>query len=156
MIWLLVLVFAQEPQVCAPCHNEQIGDLKTHKHSAKGMQCSVCHGASLKHRESTGNVPPDRVAAPEEVATLCGSCHVQEKTDYLVSAHQRALLAHKVKSANCVTCHGPHSLKVWSANEAACSRCHVATPASCKNESVKKSARVSCMNCHASHSLSAK
>lgn len=157
LVWLLAAagLLGQEPQQqsCAPCHNEQIADFQSHKHSQKGLQCSVCHGTSQKHRESTGNVPPDRVAAPDEVAALCGTCHQQEKTEFLQSKHQAAMVSRKARSANCNTCHGHHALRAWKATEAGCNRCHTELPAACKRPAATSSAKVSCMNCHARHTL---
>ncbi len=137
--------FATEP--CAPCHAEQIADVAAHKHGAKGVTCAVCHGASEKHRNATGAVPPDRVAAPDEVPALCGTCHTEQKKDYLTSKHAKLVLERaKVKSANCATCHGVHAMQ---RAEARCARCHTALPATCTTGT-------SCSSCHAKHTMAAK
>ena len=132
---------------CAPCHNEQIADVAAHKHGAKQVTCVVCHGASEKHRKATGEAPPDRVAAPDEVPALCGGCHAAENKDYLISKHAKLVLEKsKVKSANCATCHGVHAKQK---PEARCARCHAALPASCKPGAT-------CNSCHVRHTMSSK
>ena len=144
MILALLLLLA-EP--CAPCHNEQIADVAAHKHGAKSVTCVVCHGASEKHRTATGAVPPDKVAAPDEVPALCGTCHAIEKKAYLTSKHSKLVLERsKVKSANCATCHGVHAIQK---PEARCARCHAALPASCKPGAT-------CTSCHVRHTMSSK
>lgn len=159
MIWVLLLVLAALPlgaqQDCAPCHNEQIKDFGQHKHNTKaGLQCGVCHGPSDKHRKSNGEAPPDRVAAPDEVAGMCGNCHLLEKNQYVESKHHHAVVQRTAKSANCSTCHGHHDMKEWTATQAGCARCHTATPAACKEKPVGVAvAKVTCMNCHARHTL---
>jgi hypothetical protein len=146
---------AQEPaHRCAACHSEAVADFKTHRHAASGLDCGICHGPSEKHRTSVGNVPPDQVAAPSEVAALCGNCHLAEKQQYEASAHGRVYTSgKKVRTANCNTCHGHHAMRPWAAQVASCQRCHSELPASCKQTPVAPNARVSCMGCHARHTL---
>jgi hypothetical protein len=143
---ILILAFlAAEP--CAPCHNEQIADVASHKHAAKSVTCVVCHGTTEKHRNSNGETPPDKVAAPDEVPALCGTCHVAEKTAYLTSKHAKLVMERsKVRSANCATCHGVHAAQT---PEARCARCHTPLPASCKTS-------VTCTSCHTKHTMAAK
>ena len=146
-LWLALAMAAYGAEPCAPCHNEQIADVGAHKHGAKSVTCAVCHGASEKHRNATGAAPPDRVAAPDEVPALCGTCHVEQKSAYLTSKHARLVMERaKVRSANCVTCHGVHAMQ---RAEARCARCHTSLPALCK-------AGTSCSTCHAKHSMTAK
>lgn len=154
-LWLTGLVaFGQEPHRCAACHEETVADFKSHKHANSGMDCGICHGPSEKHRTSVGNVPPDQVAAPSEVSKLCGNCHLAEKQQYESSAHGRVYTNGKqVKTANCNTCHGNHALRPWAAMVENCQRCHTTLPASCKAKPLSVNARVSCMSCHARHTL---
>lgn len=144
-IFLLSSLQAQKTHdYCAPCHGEQVTDFKTHPHFAKGLSCDICHGESLKHRTSTGAAPPDRVAAPDEVPALCGTCHAPEGKQYAASKHGKLVLAQaKVKSPNCATCHGVHNLRTVKQTEQQCNRCHVSLPASCKP--------VGCVTCHKPH-----
>lgn len=142
---------------CAPCHNEQIEDFKTHKHvTVAGQQCGVCHGPSDKHRESTGAVPPDRVASGPQTPALCGNCHLREKQQFERSVHG-ALLAgnnREVKAPNCTSCHGNHAMVSWKAVETGCAKCHTKLPASC-TQKPRVQSRISCMGCHAWHTLQA-
>jgi hypothetical protein len=141
--------FAQEHR-CAACHQDAVTDFQSHKHAKSNMDCGICHGPSEKHRTSVGNVPPDRVAAPDEIAKLCGNCHLAEKQQYESSPHN----GHKkVKTANCNTCHGHHALRPWAAQVENCQRCHTALPASCKAKPISVNTRVACMSCHARHTL---
>ena len=159
MIWWLLMLAGtaqgQTPHACSPCHTEQIADFGSHKHASKaGLECGVCHGPSDKHRKSNGEASPDRVAAPDEVAAMCGNCHAQEKSQYMQSKHQVAMVRRTVKSANCSTCHGHHAMKEWTVTQAGCAKCHATTPAACKGKPAGSAvAKVSCMNCHARHTL---
>lgn len=159
MIWWLLLLSgvgaAQQQHSCAPCHTEQLADFKTHRHSSKaGMDCGACHGPSEKHRKSNGESAPDRVAAPDEVARLCGNCHLNEKTQYEQTRHSAALIARTAKAPNCNTCHGHHAQKEWAATEAGCKTCHTSTPSLCKEKPLAGlPTKVSCMNCHGRHTL---
>ena len=142
---------AQKPhEFCNACHQSQVADLQKHIHFVKGVDCDACHGASTKHRESTGNVPPDRVAAPDEVPALCGTCHSRERQDYASSKHGQLVAARaKVRSANCAHCHGVHAPRKGTAIQAACARCHASPPAACNRQAA-------CASCHAPHTFSAK
>lgn len=160
LLWLLLLPAlgsfrSAAQQDCAPCHNEQIADFSKHRHNSRaGLQCGVCHGPSEKHRKSNGEAPPERVAAPDEVAGMCGNCHQLEKNQYVQSKHHAAVVQRTAKSANCSTCHGHHDMKEWTATQAGCARCHTTTPAACKQPPLSAgAAKVTCMNCHARHTL---
>jgi formate-dependent nitrite reductase cytochrome c552 subunit len=156
LILLAAISLAAQESPCAACHGEPVEDLQTHKHASNGVQCATCHGPSEKHRLSIGGAPPDRVAAPNEVAALCGTCHAKERNDFDASAHGKVYAGGKqVRSANCNTCHGHHSLRPWSAMAETCARCHAQLPASCKEPPKSAVAKVACMNCHARHSLAA-
>ena len=151
---MLLPAAAQDQNPCAACHQEQTADFQTHKHASRGLQCGVCHGPSEKHRGSVGNVPPDRVAAPEEVAALCGNCHAQERKHFESSGHGRVYTEKKnVRTANCSTCHGHHALRAWTAQTAQCAKCHTSIPDACKGTPANAQARVACMGCHAAHTL---
>jgi hypothetical protein len=157
MIRLVVLIFLALPllaqkthEVCAPCHSEQVADLETHPHFRKGLSCDACHGASVKHRTSTGAVPPDQVAAPDEVPALCGACHASEEKEYISSKHGKLVMARSSpRAANCATCHGVHNLRSAKQTQMQCQRCHgtlsAAHPAMASG--------ASCIACHAKHTL---
>jgi len=154
LISALAALAQDQPHRCAACHTDAVSDFQSHRHAKSNMDCGICHGASDKHRNSVGNVAPDQVAAPSEVSKLCGNCHLAEKQQYEASAHGRVYTSdRKVKTANCNTCHGHHSLRPWAAQVENCQRCHTTLPASCKRTPASLNTRVACMSCHARHSL---
>ena len=145
-LYLLLLLMAQKThEYCAPCHSEQVADFQIHPHFQKGLSCDVCHGPSVKHRTSTGAVPPDKVAAPDEVPALCGGCHAVEAKEFLDSKHGKLVMARsKLRAANCTTCHGVHNLR-----KPQCQSCHATLPSA--HPAVP--AEGSCMSCHNKHTL---
>src|SRR5258708_16938681 len=135
LLCCLPLLAQKTHEYCAPCHAEQVSDLETHAHFAKGLSCDACHGQSVKHRTSTGAASPDKVAAPDEVPALCGTCHPSQKKEYLTTKHAALVMSRAaVKSANCATCHGVHSLRTAKQMQQQCVKCHTTLPASCKPE----------------------
>ncbi len=157
LLWALPLCAQKTHEICAPCHAQQVADFQKHPHFQKGISCDACHGASVKHRSSTGASAPDKVASSDEVPALCGNCHAAEQKEYIASKHGVLVLARaKIKSANCNTCHSVHALRAAAQTEAQCQRCHATLPAACKLAPAFTTAAVSCMNCHARHSLAAK
>ncbi len=154
LVLLTLPLFGQKThELCVACHQEQVADFKTHPHFEKGLSCDACHGASVKHRTAQGETPPDRVAAPDEVAALCGTCHGAEQKSYLTSKHAKLVMEHsKTRSPNCATCHGVHAPRAAAAIEAQCGRCHTALPEACKKP-VAHTAKVSCLGCHVNHSM---
>ena len=150
---MLALLLFAVGDTCTPCHDAQIADFKSHKHASIGVVCSVCHGESVKHRNSNGESAPDRVAAPNEVPALCGACHTGQLKDYTPSKHGALVLSlSKTRAANCNTCHGVHALKTAVQTMVQCNRCHASTPESCK-QPPKTSAKIACVGCHAKHTL---
>ena len=150
LLCTLPLAAQKTHEYCAPCHAEQVADLQTHPHFAKGISCDACHGQSVMHRTSTGAASPDRVAAPDEVPALCGTCHAAQKKEYLITKHAALVLARAAaKSPNCTTCHGVHSLRTAQETQQQCVKCHAVLPASCKPGA-------GCVSCHVPHLLAAK
>ncbi|MGH9720483.1 MAG: cytochrome c3 family protein [Bryobacteraceae bacterium] len=140
-------------ELCAPCHAEQVADFYSHTHFQKGLSCDVCHGASVKHRTSTGAVAPDRVAAPDEAPALCGACHTAQGKEYSASQHGKLVLARsKTRAANCATCHGVHNARAARAMLQQCQKCHATLPAS----HPALTAGSTCFGCHSKHTLAAK
>jgi hypothetical protein len=131
--------------LCAPCHAEQVADFRMHPHSAKSLSCDACHGASVKHREAAGGAPPDRVAGPQEVPALCGTCHAAQRAQFDKSKHAAVLaLASRLRAPNCGTCHGVHAKNAAAQIDSRCGRCHMELPPSCKRD-------VRCVSCHDKH-----
>ena len=151
MMWLFALLLAQPAhELCSACHATQVEDFKTHAHFAKNLSCDACHGPSVKHRTTTGNAPPDRVAAPDEVPALCGACHTSQLKEYSSSRHAKLVAERsKVRSANCATCHGVHSARKTAQILVQCARCHSSLPATCNRQA-------GCVSCHQKHTMAAK
>lgn len=154
---------AQQPlhEICAACHTGVAEDFRGHPHLAAGLDCDICHGKSERHREAAGAAPPDRVAAPHQVAALCGSCHIRIKgadesepslpEQYASSKHGLLVAAmSRTRAPNCGTCHGVHRVRAARAMETRCSRCHSSRPEDCAAEP-RTQAKVRCAGCHAPH-----
>lgn len=153
LLWFAGMAGAQEVgKLCLSCHTEYVDELKTHKHASKNISCEVCHGESKPHRNAIGATSPDRVAAPDEVPALCGSCHPAQRKSYEAGKHGVVLRAQsKVKTANCGTCHGVHGPRNAVSMERQCARCHAELPASCKKPVTVEAGKLRCAGCHDPH-----
>jgi predicted CXXCH cytochrome family protein len=112
-------------------------------HRAAGVTCEACHKASPGGR----GAPEYRAPARTEIPTLCARCHgdaaymrtfdpqvrVDQFTQYLTSAHGKAIARGEVRAATCSDCHGAHGIlrvrdpraPVAPLNAAkTCARCH--------------------------------
>jgi hypothetical protein len=119
--------------VCLQCHGAQSGMLmepvklwQGSIHAENGISCHNCHGGDPKDAANAMNPARGFLGAPKDVAIpdFCGRCHIGIKTDFLTSAHGRAL---GQGGPTCVTCHGNHAVKKVTLdliNEKSCSRCH--------------------------------
>jgi hypothetical protein len=144
-------------ETCAPCHSTQVQEFKTHPHFAKQLDCNICHGNSVEHREAAGAVAPDKVVGPRGTPDLCGSCHTGPKKEFTASKHG-ALLAERgrARAPNCGTCHGVHALRTAPQMTQRCQNCHTSLPPSCDLSKVPANAGVACASCHATHLLTPK
>jgi hypothetical protein len=156
---------AQQPvhELCKPCHSEITSDVLSHPHGKAGLSCDTCHGESVRHRESEGGADPDRVAAPDQVPALCGTCHDHPVTDaagsaatllsqYRSSKHGVFVAERsKVRAPHCATCHGEHGLRSARAIQLSCSRCHQQLPQACSGDPPSTVSAVRCANCHQRH-----
>lgn len=156
---------AQQPlhELCKACHSETTTDFRNHPHAKAGLSCDTCHGASVAHRESGGGSDPERVAAPDEVPALCGTCH--DKPAASIAGSAATLLSQyqaskhgvfvaersKVRAPNCATCHGAHGLRPARAIQLSCNRCHEQLPQACSGEPPAQVSAVRCANCHQRH-----
>jgi hypothetical protein len=141
-------------KACAACHTDQFTDWQTHKHAGKSVTCDVCHGPSLPHRNAVGATAPDRVAAPDEVPQLCGTCHPSQRKEYEPSKHGKLVLARsKARAANCATCHGVHAPRDSVQMKRQCDRCHQSLPAVCQRNVNAAAGQLACVSCHSPHTL---
>jgi hypothetical protein len=134
-LMLTVTVFAAEqPEiVCIQCHSAMPGKLgeppklwRGSIHAENGIACNACHGGDPTDAANAMSPARGFLGAPKEkgIPAFCGRCHVGVLTDYLASAHGRALGA---GGPTCVTCHGNHLVLKASLeliNEKSCTRCH--------------------------------
>jgi cytochrome b subunit of formate dehydrogenase len=68
--------------------------------------CTDCHGA---HEMRKGSNPSSKVAKTN-IATTCGQCHGDIKTEFDESTHGKAIAAGISQSASCTDCHGEHDI----------------------------------------------
>ncbi|NVN89699.1 MAG: cytochrome c3 family protein [Desulfuromonadales bacterium] len=126
-------VMAGGETVCIQCHGSQTGrglvpvkPWQASIHAENGISCHNCHGGDPA--DSANAMSPQRgfLGAPREgaIPDFCGRCHIGIKTDYLRSAHGRAL---GKGGPTCVTCHDSHGVTKVSIeliSEKNCTRCH--------------------------------
>lgn len=157
LVFLAAVVGAQEPlhEVCAACHTTVAEDFRSHKHLGVGLDCSTCHGLSEAHRLAAGSAPPDRIAAPHQVAELCGTCHAGQAEAFNQSKHGELVAAKsKTRAPNCGTCHDVHRVRSFRAMERRCNGCHRQRPEACSGEP-RREAALSCAGCHTAHQFKA-
>ena len=135
---IMLLVFMSSSalaadSVCIECHGElpdhlgaPVGEWQDSVHAENGISCHDCHGGDPT--DSAMAKSPDRgfIGAPEytEVPDFCGRCHVGIADAYRKGAHGQAIEA---GGAQCVICHGNHSIEQASLDlisEEQCSMCH--------------------------------
>jgi hypothetical protein len=165
LLFILIPASAQQPvhELCQPCHSEITTDFLSHPHAKASLSCDTCHGESVRHRESEGGTDPDRVAAPDQVPALCGTCHDHPVPDaagpaktllsqYQASKHGVFVAERsKVRAPQCSTCHGAHGPRPARAIQLSCSRCHQQLPQACSSEPAAQVSAVRCANCHTRH-----
>jgi hypothetical protein len=149
---LVPAALAQQPlhPVCGACHTTVAEDFRTHKHLAAGLDCSTCHGESLRHREAAGAAEVDRIAAPHQLAELCGSCHIEEAKSFLASRHGQLVQAME-RGPNCGTCHDVHRVRSILAMKRRCGNCHQDRPQACAAQPAEAKFQLDCANCHTPH-----
>lgn len=143
---------AQEPlhQVCGACHTTAAEDFRTHKHLSAGLDCSTCHGESERHRAAAGAAEPDRIAAPHQLAELCGTCHADQAKGFLSGRHGELVQAME-RGPNCGTCHDVHRVRSIPAMKRRCTNCHQERPEACAAAPAETKFKLDCANCHTPH-----
>ena len=171
-------------RVCGSCHETEV---KLYEESAHGAasaakvaaapDCLNCHRARLP--SAVDGAPAATAKQAQE--KLCLSCHLDSPdvrsrvapsagfiAQYEKSVHGSALLAGNALAANCVDCHGAHTVRKRSAPgaaasplaiEAICARCHgevdkvFAQSAHGKALAKGVSEAPTCTTCHGEHGI---
>ena len=117
---------AREAAMCLSCHLDDpevrgrvgpsagfISSYENSVHSQAVKQgneaaatCTDCHGA---HEMKKGSNPTSKVAK-RNIASTCGQCHGDIKTEFDESIHGQAIVAGINESATCTDCHGEHDI----------------------------------------------
>jgi cytochrome b subunit of formate dehydrogenase len=109
-----------------------------HEGNEAAATCIDCHGS---HQMKKGSDPASRVAK-QNIASTCGNCHGDIRTEYDESIHGKALAGGITASATCTDCHGEHGILSPQDEQ---------SPVSSRNVSAKV-----CTPCHASVRLTEK
>jgi formate-dependent nitrite reductase cytochrome c552 subunit len=122
---------AKQTGNCAECHQKQNdGSVSLYlqsAHAEAGISCSRCHGgnASAADKQSAHAGRFVGKPSPEDVISMCGSCHATERAALKASLHfDKRRDAPKV---DCVQCHGAHGVGALERNfkmAEGCSNCH--------------------------------
>lgn len=119
---------------CLSCHSA-IGEADAAKyvadiHFSKGVSCADCHGGdrTVEDQDMAMNPKAGFLGIPKksDIPAICGKCHGDSTAmmrfgskisttmvaEYQRSVHGQKLLAGDATIAQCVTCHGVHSIKL--------------------------------------------
>jgi hypothetical protein len=136
------------------------------------LQCTACHtNIPIYPHPARDIARPSARDIPFLVRgyTNCGGCHKQEYTQYLGSAHARALTTGRSDSAVCTDCHGVHDIEPAKPSNIGlalapavynCGKCHKEEFEQYKNSAHGKdllekgdSNVPSCVDCHGVHDI---
>ncbi|MBL8178005.1 MAG: SUMF1/EgtB/PvdO family nonheme iron enzyme [Bryobacterales bacterium] len=88
----------QQAGVCSRCHVAQVLEWSASRHTAAGVACQNCHGASAGHVANERNqVRPDTLPQGGAIGPFCSTCH-------------KAGCPKTKRTADCQTCHHVHAL----------------------------------------------
>ena len=171
-------------KVCATCHETEVDLYSKSAHGAaaaakvkEAPACLSCHRTRLA---SAADGAP-AATAKQAQEKLCLSCHLDSAevrarvapsagfiAKYEESVHGKALLAGDEKAANCVDCHGAHTVRKRAtpgalsdplALEKVCARCHGRVDAvfekSAHGKALARGVREAptCTTCHGEHGI---
>jgi len=159
-----ILPYAQNyDNPCFFCHMNVLVEMKSAAtlHWENEVQCSACHGESVKHIDVEDNsIKPDSIWTLFNVHQLCANCHSECCLLYTNSPHavflEDSINTNALDFPSCVTCHGSHTLKESSEIERECLECHNSLPEVCqtrKEKSEETQDIVSCTTCHSPHKV---
>lgn len=182
---LLACGAAAAKDSCFDCHRVMEGTSRVFTndvHFAKAISCDRCHGGdpnesdqNIAMNASRGfKVRVQRQGVPE----FCGRCHgdatfmakhqseprTDQVTKYASGIHGKLLAAGRKRAAECVDCHGVHTIRPSSDPESmaspqriskTCAKCHAETAEAFANTRHGRLfvnlRRPGCTACHASH-----
>ncbi len=171
-------------KVCATCHDAEVNLYEASAHGvasaskvAAAPDCLNCHRTRLV----TAAEGAPAATAKQAQEKLCLSCHLDSAdvrarvapsagfiAKYEQSVHGRALLAGNEKAANCVDCHGAHTVRKKTAAgtgptpldiEKICGRCHTEIDKvfakSAHGKALARGVREAptCTTCHGEHGI---
>ena len=173
------------PVQCQTCHEISGFERSVHgklnaaagKGQASASGCKACHGTHDIRSSGDPNSRTNRF----NVSRTCSECHKKEQTEFLASAHGKALAGGESRSPSCVDCHGAHNIvspegtefSLFKSKEAGiCLKCHLDDPETVKQVGISagfiasyqtsvhgvavssgSATAATCSDCHGSHDL---
>jgi formate dehydrogenase gamma subunit len=176
---------ARLTESCGSCHERVAREFPASEHGkalAAGTMgaptCLSCHRHAIV---AAARTTADSLATREAQARLCASCHLDDPevrartapsagfiAAYTTSVHGRALASGKASAANCVSCHGSHSMKRGADPASLVHRNNVATTCAECHQKPAREFRASihgaelargnadtptCTSCHGEHTI---
>ena len=175
---------AKLPEFCGTCHGD-VEETFLHSDHGKALEsglnvapnCITCHQSPIVRTSATQDSTQLKIAQEK----LCLSCHLDDPAvrarvpetagfiaSYETSVHGAALSKGNGKAANCVDCHGSHSMKkatdpASSVNKfnipQTCSKCHASITAQYRASVHGKALAAGvddapvCTDCHGEHNI---
>ena len=180
---------AADKDTCFECHTVMEGMSEVFKddvHYHNQQSCASCHGGDSKEEDQNLSMSASRGfrvrVTRAGVPDYCGRCHsdaafmhkyspkqrVDQVSLYRISVHAAALGANSPHAAQCVDCHGIHTIRAVDdplspANPAhvveMCAKCHAATAEAFKKgphaKAFSANGMSGCTTCHAGHATQA-
>jgi DmsE family decaheme c-type cytochrome len=159
-----------EAAACTDCHDQQGKTFPGNPHAripganfgkpgVGNAACGSCHGAGVKHMESSGEDKSDiRVLRGRKGADFCLTCHTSDKPH---ASYQTGIHASS-EAVNCLSCHSVHSSEPKAAHLLVkkpldvCASCHPSQTASFRNKPFAHrigKGGMECTSCHDPHGL---
>ena len=123
-------------KACLDCHDDINNEKMQSYH--KDLSCEVCHGPSVKHVESQGEVKPE-IFRDREHCLVCHAYNPSRPTGF-----PQVIPAQHNFGKVCMTCHKPHNPTLPHTPED-CSACHREIAS---KKAVSKHSSLACAECH--------
>ena len=156
-----------KPYTCGECHTtgyEEVGSQDSLEGiegtwALPGVQCEECHGPGSLHAEDPYEY---EMKIPDNTWEACGRCHRRSNPNVIdakggfIKHHEQyeELIASKMISLGCTTCHDPHASAHYNPEEAIkveCEVCHFEEAEAYKKSEIGRemyAAGVDCIDCH--------